>query len=55
MYPSTSAGLVIMCVVFPTLASVFVALRFKVRMSSKAGIGADEYTILSALVQIHNR
>lgn len=55
MYCSVSAGLVVMCIVFPTLSSAFVALRFKVRMTSKAGIGADEYTILGALVQLHNK
>ena len=52
MYSSSSTALVVVCVVLLTLASCFVALRFRVRATTKAGIGADDCLILAALVCI---
>lgn len=46
-----SAALVVVSSVFVPLATVFVALRFKARKSTKAGPGLDDYTILAALVK----
>ncbi|CAF9937200.1 MAG: hypothetical protein ALECFALPRED_007138 [Alectoria fallacina] len=45
-----SAALVVVSSVFVPLATVFVALRFKARKSTKAGPGLDDYTILAALI-----
>lgn len=50
MYSAESTALVAVSSVLLPLASVFVALRFKVRKSTKAGIGLDDYIILAALV-----
>ena len=50
MYSADSTDLVVVSSVFLPLASVFVALRFTVRKSTKAGIGLDDYAILLALV-----
>ena len=55
MYSPKSAGLVVVCIVLLALPSVFIVLRFKVRMNTKAGIGAEEYTILGALVKIEDK
>lgn len=50
MYSAESTVIVVVSSVLLPLASVFVALRFKVRKSMKAGIRLDDYTILAALV-----
>ena len=52
MYSSISTTYVAVRVVLIVLASVFVALRLTVRASTKAGVGADDYLILLALVCI---
>ena len=51
MYSSESAALVVVCAVLLTLASCFVALRFRARATTKAGFGADDFFILAALVR----
>ena len=51
MYSSLSTALVVVCVVFLALASCFVTLRFRVRATTEAGVGADDYLILAALVR----
>lgn len=55
MYSSLSTSLVAVHVVLSILSTLFVAIRFKVRRSTKAGLGADDYTILIALVTQRNR
>ncbi len=50
MYSTHSTALVIIPCVLVSLSTVFVALRFKVRQSTKAGLGLDDYTILATLV-----
>lgn len=46
-----SVALVVVSSVLVPLASVFVALRFKARKSTNAGLGLDDYTIVAALVK----
>ena len=50
MYSTHSTALVVTSCVLVPLSTVFVALRFKVRRSTKAGLGLDDYTILATLV-----
>ncbi|CAD6592672.1 MAG: hypothetical protein ASARMPRED_006619 [Alectoria sarmentosa] len=50
MYSAESTVLVVVSSVLLPLASVFVALRFRVRKSMKAGIRLDDYIILAALI-----
>ena len=50
MYSSLSTGVVAVCVVLPILSTLFVGLRCKMRRSTKAGLGADDYTIIAAEV-----
>ena len=51
MYSSDSTSLIIICVVLLFLAAVAVALRFVARNGVKAGLGADDYIMLIALVK----
>ncbi|KAL8939047.1 MAG: hypothetical protein Q9216_003576 [Gyalolechia sp. 2 TL-2023] len=50
MYSSQSTSLVVVAVVLVLLATVAVALRFKVRGNVKTGRGPDDWIILGALV-----
>ena len=50
MYSANSTALVVVVSVLVPLSSVFVALRFKARKSTKAGLGLDDYTILAVQV-----
>lgn len=50
MYSSQSTSLVIVAVILVLLASVAVALRFKVRSNVKTGRGPDDWIILGALL-----
>lgn len=54
MYSSLSTSLVAVHVVLSILSTLFVAIRFKVRRSTKAGLGADDYTILIALLTLYH-
>ena len=50
MYSTHSTALVIISCLLVPLSTFFVALRFKVRKGTKAGLGPDDYTILATLV-----
>ena len=50
MYSSYSAAAAVCSVIFPFLASVSVALRLRARSIKAVGYGADDYTIILALV-----
>ena len=50
MYSAQSTALIVISSVLVPLSSVFVALRFKVRKDSIAGLGLDDYTMLATLV-----
>lgn len=50
MYSSQATSLVIAAVILVLLATVAVALRFKVRSNVKTGRGPDDWIILGALV-----
>ena len=50
MYSSYSVAAAVCSVVFPFLASVSVALRLRARSIKAVGYGADDYTIILALV-----
>lgn len=52
MYSSQSTSLVVIVVVFISLATFAVTLRVRVRGSIKAGLGADDYVIAVALVRL---
>lgn len=50
MYSSISTAQLVIASVLPLFALAAVALRVKARRYSKAGIGADDYIIFTALV-----
>lgn len=50
MYSSQSVSLIVAAVILVLLATLAVALRFKVRGTVKTGRGPDDWIILGALV-----
>ena len=51
MYSSYSVAAAVCSVIFPLLASVSVALRLRARSIKAVGYGADDYTVIVALVR----
>lgn len=52
MYSSGSTSIVVIVVVFITLATFVVGLRVRARGSVKSGLAADDYVIAVALVRL---
>ena len=50
MYSSYSVAAAVCSVIFPFLASILVALRLRARSIRAVGYGADDYTVIMALV-----
>lgn len=50
MYSNMAVATLVVSVVLPALATIAVALRFYVRYNNKQRIGADDYTIVVAVV-----
>ena len=55
MYTSEANAVLAISVIFPLLATIFVALRFAARNVKSTAIGADDWTIAIALVGIQRK